>query len=800
MSKLELVKWLKEMGYDGDIPENLDSVCNPATFFIWKQVIQNAINKNTVINMRNNIIIKRLQNKTLDQQDEYNYPILEISAYKKRQDIERNITILTAQIQNKEHQIDALSMENKIKYVTIENLNAKTKENTEKAYLFQMRVKDLEKNISETEENLSSAKSITPTEVNDNLHANEITELLQKCATKLEKHLREIPLEEKSVIMPPKSTIKKNHLKTPGFNSFETFLCKSERKFTENKVTIIKRNVPYDNEDKTIKKVNKALFTDSFSEIKENIPILKVNDFDLVERTPEKNVRGKRESLGILPDDFLNFSDDLNDTIAPLSIIMEQSHLSKQLSDRSHFVSKIKSNDGKNENKISINQSGYSVAKNDLLLKNIINNYEVANSLKEGLHKYDRRLLWSIFCNLNENLITELQKCIISCNDYKRNTINNRIDMAQLYFIHVYIGIHTDKVKKSINEISKNIKNERRKINEHLSSKRVALEKNYELNRVLDLEIKNVGLDATLSTMKQELNKSKHIVYSSLLQSIDKISDLNNIFNIEPKQIGLDSETTKNSLTTTNNEYNYEILIVNKKILSVNEHIMTKLNGIQDFLGHIDKVFNNIKDIKENTNTNVHKLSNFIVDMSWAETLSMNLISEEVNAFEKFPLAYNKQFKYMYKLNGTANFRDISYQNIPSHISLNSDVLYIVSNILETPYSPPETILVNILKSKLKLQALKSINTENHFPKYTEYSKNDLKHQDSENEAALLSKLNHLCNSSRIIKINSAYATIQQIIEIWTKMPLKNFILPSTLVDGKKYKYYEQKFINSLAV
>lgn len=62
-------------------------------------------------------------------------------------------------------------------------------------------------------------------------------------------------------------------------------------------------------------------------------------------------------------------------------------------------------------------------------------------------------------------------------------------------------------------------------------------------------------------------------------------------------------------------------------------------------------------------------------------------------------------------------FRDISACAIPSYLDVDSNTLYKIANILDSPLNVPEKILINILKSKYKLNVLKSLSADEELPK-----------------------------------------------------------------------------------
>lgn len=70
----------------------------------------------------------------------------------------------------------------------------------------------------------------------------------------------------------------------------------------------------------------------------------------------------------------------------------------------------------------------------------------------------------------------------------------------------------------------------------------------------------------------------------------------------------------------------------------------------------------------------------------------------------------------------------------------------------------------------------------------------DLLSQESDNEKAL-ERINQICNSSRSKAVIHSSDVIEETLDIWTKMPLKDFICPKILVNDKNYKYYEEEFL-----
>lgn len=63
----------------------------------------------------------------------------------------------------------------------------------------------------------------------------------------------------------------------------------------------------------------------------------------------------------------------------------------------------------------------------------------------------------------------------------------------------------------------------------------------------------------------------------------------------------------------------------------------------------------------------------------------------------------------MYFSNPTIFYHNMCTDVLPLEEELNTDTLYMLLDILESSFSPPETILLDILRSKTKVDILKGM-------------------------------------------------------------------------------------------
>ncbi|XP_018576272.1 uncharacterized protein LOC108914847 [Anoplophora glabripennis] len=733
---VDLIKWFKMMGYDYHIPEEqLVNICNKSTSFIWHELMQNTKPKQEVDNLRNNVIINRLRSTTLNKQDEFSYPIKNIVLYLKKQALEKKINSLQSVIKEKRDMVNNQSKNNKIKYIAIEKLKSQIQENKEREYFLDKKYKMLEKNIQNAEETLTCAKNLTPVELDENPNSTEIMETLQKCAEKLEKILKEIPSHNKHNNSTQKSfRFYSAQKESKTQSTFEKYLIMSERKHSE-KITVFKHGRGSAKSNRNNKenassnrKISKNLFASATEE--------------------HANAANKRESLGILPDSYLN-KNDLNNELEVDSVenifmnmySINESNVNGSLP-KNHFDINCTLQFSEHHNLKNVNQMP-----KEILFDKFYNDEFITNKLQTLLYNHNRQIIWNTFESLNDDLNLDVAKNIIL--KFRKNERNNNInqeDIARLQFLHIQTELQVLKLKAILKDMLGKIMKKKKFIYAAINSRGILPEQVEDVGKLFELQLYDICLDVTLTEMKKEIN------------SIKKID-------------------TRNDLHITLG-----------KISKTKEDIVDKIGSIKQYISDVYDTLQSTVHAREATIACVRKIGPFVEDLTWSVPLTEHLCSTEVKTFEKFPLEYNRRCVYT---NPRVVYRDIT-DDFPGVADLDSDILYMLTNILENPFSPPEFVVLQILKCKIKLNALKLLPSQS-TSNYRKYSIEELQAQESYIQYAL-DKLNSIIFSSAANNILSTAERTKNVMKIWLEMPLKDFISHKRIVEGHDYKFYEKRY------
>ncbi|KAH0816575.1 hypothetical protein GEV33_006218 [Tenebrio molitor] len=651
-SKVEA--WLRNMGYDRQIPESLTKICNPSTAFIWEQLISNVKPRQEALNIKKNIIINRLTKKPLERQNEFNYPIREIEVYMERQRLEKKVQVLERKVEEKGVMIDDLLKKNKMKYVTIDNIRSKIKENKEKKFLLEKKSRKMDEDACYAEELLTLARNLTPVEMEEHTTTGDaITETLQKCAEKLQKLV-------------------------DGFS---------------------------------FPKTNKSLSTLS------NVP-KKTNT-----RKPQ------RESLGLLPDDCINLSTELDFFLQ--SSNKSESSLLKSMSDFDNLMLEP-------------------VIKNQDMLETLCEDKEVTESLKHLLHKNNRHLILTQWKKKFENSIGEIGDMLIKCNQPIRSDKNyNQDDLTQLYFTHVKMELEKEKCRAVLKKLQESTRKRKEEILANLQSQRNA----DELVRSFELEMEKAYITGANNFLRKECERSQ-------------MSDTGN-----------------------------ELQKVCVKIDQTKEEISHKSQCIQSLINDTYRVIEKIQSNREEFLSVVKKFAPYFSDLSWATGLKNEVNKQEVEIFKSFPLEYNRKIK----IGGSKIFcRDICDTTVPSYIELDPSNLEMVTALMDSPCSSPESVIFDILQSKVTLNTfLKFAQSTSEFPNLDgqTYCLEELTHKEKYIES-VVNKLNSIINSAGVKRVLSGPEEMKKVADLRTEMPFRNFISEKRLVNGHNYQYYDKMLEN----
>ncbi|CAG9820376.1 unnamed protein product [Phaedon cochleariae] len=453
----------------------------------------------------------------------------------------------------------------------------------------------------------------------------------------------------------------------------------------------------------------------------------------------------KRESLGLLsescmnnsePEDFLVEADPLSTT---LSVVQEDiGTVSVSSAVQENLLSRMHGRDV-----TSVSTTTLVEKKNDDL-KKLCENKEVCEQLMQLLHCHNRQMIWNVFQSMDHSVHLDISKNLVLDHQKAGGKINQD-DISQLRFLHVQNEFKILKQKAMLKQLEHQVDAKKKNVHVFLSDRGISAKK---LEKLFELLYRDANLDATLTAMKKEITAAK--------SSQEKI----------------------------------DLLIVSGKLAKVKENIETKLFSIQKNIGAVQEILTLTSRTRNETIACVHKLVPFIDDMSWSSPLVEGLFSDEIRTFEKFPLEYNRRSVHV---DPSIFYKDLCISNLPSDEDIDDQTLYILGEALENPSSFPEIVVFNILKAKLKLDVLKSMQKVPEISHQQKYTFEDLESQESYVQYAL-ERLNTLLHSTSTMRTLNSAASAKKVMDIWLEMPLKDFISPNIKVDGNEYSFYEKQY------
>uniref|UniRef100_A0A6P7FTK2 Uncharacterized protein LOC114330874 n=1 Tax=Diabrotica virgifera virgifera TaxID=50390 RepID=A0A6P7FTK2_DIAVI len=201
-------------------------------------------------------------------------------------------------------------------------------------------------------------------------------------------------------------------------------------------------------------------------------------------------------------------------------------------------------------------------------------------------------------------------------------------------------------------------------------------------------------------------------------------------------------------------------------------------------------IFLAINRMRNTTSLCVRKLAAFTNDLSWCSMLQMKLNYQEMKIFEDFPLEHNRRF---INTEPSLYYRDIHTNTFLCNREINEENLNKLIVILNNPFTMPETIILNILRTKLMLTALKSIKPVENKAHYNKYSLKQLQDKESYISNAV-EQLHSVIASSTSKTSLSASNISQKVMDLWVEMPFTKYIPSNRIFDNKDYKTYEKEF------
>ncbi|KAF7265558.1 hypothetical protein GWI33_021012 [Rhynchophorus ferrugineus] len=716
----ELVTWLRKMGFTEDIPDSFVDICNKSTLFIWEQLMQNVIPKKEAENIKKNIVLHRLQQKDLNRQNEFIYKMKIVELYRKKLDLENKLSLLRDTVQEKDIRIQRLSQNSKVKELTIDFLKKKISQNKQRKYLLDLKTQHLEKQNYETEEMLDKLINATPLEVELSSSTKDISETVEKCSEKLTKIIKKNLEAKQNTTQHGTYNTNSKKRKPADMSSIASYMAIREREDFQNM---------------SISLVNKLQSKEylmppnmSHKHGKENI--MGISEVSL--KVP-KTQTDKRESLGILHDSFIK-----NDSFSDLSKTFLSSNKPDDNSNDNVFMntqdnidpnnSVISTHGNKNKSKLdSPKIQNYSDDETNLKLNELLrlsNRNLVYNAVQKNIDEV----------KLQFSMIASVPNC-----SQKNIQRDNEDNVAKLQAIHIQNELKIIQQKGILKIFLNNIATKRAQILETIGQ---------ENEEHLDLAIKQVKTDASLTAIKKEINSPKW---------------------------------------ANNNEE--ELEIIHSKIFKIKNEIGSKTSLLQLSIEELNKVHADIFTIQGKASSRLWNLLLLKEETKWMEPMLENRWVTEIDMFEHFPLEYQRQCKFTDK---KTFYRDLCIDNYSEIEKMSHEDLQMLCTILESTLSPPEIVLANIIKEKEKLEFLKSFKKKTDAISTKNYSFEELRQQESYLSYAIDS-LKTIMSSSKASKTLAVADSVEQSMKIWLEMPIKYLISDKRLVDGQTYQFYEEK-------
>ncbi|XP_066158737.1 myosin-6-like [Euwallacea fornicatus] len=754
----ELVKWVRKMGYTGSIPENLSCICNNSTRLLWEDLIRNCCPKQEVERIRRDIILHRLNSKSLDEQDHFPYKNKEIEIYKQKQHLEFRLKTLKSNIREKKLLFEGLTNKCILKDVSVKALDEKIDECEQRRFLLDCKQKQVQLQISQVEDMLVKLKNVTPIEGRDDSKSQNINETLEHCAVKLEKMILEEQILKWEKLPKAPADVSQSTRKDPKHeSSIAMFLSMRERENFDEITNSCKKQ--HQQSSKTISKthikVKQRLFDTSRVIIQNSdktISDCDTSNFHILstisdmEATPERTIDiSKCESLGLLPNNFL---EDLKEDQSFLS-----SYANSEILDNM-FTPLVAGISERFSFKIPKTLQKKSESNKTKLYKNS----SVNKLVEELLHNNNQELIFQVLEKQKESLKEKFLELSVQDSEADENIVKvTDEDVSKLHYVHIETELNIVKQKGELKELVMKIG--RKKM--HLLASFELKPNRIKLEEWLEAYLNQIALDSSINAIKKQLRE----VNASKSQHSDD-NDLN---------------------------------VLASKKLKIKTEIANKMKLIQWMVEMLRESHETIAVTRETVQNSLWQLRALTLNTDWMNPLLGDITSVELQVFQKFPLNFYRRCSHT---DPEVFYRDLCSGNLPDVSEISSRDLQMLIEILRSPLQPPEVLLLDFLKSKRMLECLRDIKQRQHkqdfLPEnFRKYSLEDLKTQESYLDYAV-DKLKSLMLSSSAAKTLGVGDWVKQTMEIWSEMPYKDFISVKREVEGHGFQYYKKRLARFL--
>nr|CAI5866204.1 unnamed protein product [Callosobruchus analis] len=371
----------------------------------------------------------------------------------------------------------------------------------------------------------------------------------------------------------------------------------------------------------------------------------------------------------------------------------------------------------------------------------------VKKDLDKLLHNHNRTVIWNVFQGIENDIHNKIMKKLSEGFTQQDSQENYRDDLAQLHFIHIQTELQHLNNTMALKKLEFRVKQRKDELCNMLSKTEFSERRKEQLLAAFDAQLEYIGLEAKLQVLKNELHSAKQL------------------------------EVDRQQLLQTGIE-------------QVKKNIITKINNIEHYIQSMETVLQNKAQTMKTTYNCVEELLPYIEDMSWCDLLTKKLNHEELRIFQQFPYGYNRKCS---NTDPSVYYRNLCTSAFPEDVELDTETMFMFAEILQSPFSPPEAILRNILQTKQKLDSWRTIDDAVKIPQFQQHTLESLEKQESYVQCAL-DKLHHLLTSPMSQQTLSATELARKSLEIWLEMPFKDLCVSKNIVHGKDYLYYKKQY------
>ncbi|XP_017776598.1 PREDICTED: uncharacterized protein LOC108562701 [Nicrophorus vespilloides] len=370
------------------------------------------------------------------------------------------------------------------------------------------------------------------------------------------------------------------------------------------------------------------------------------------------------------------------------------------------------------------------------------------------LCNYNRKLIWNTLRGLQDDLRFDLKKFVDSSenqhsSDFRANN-TKQSKMPEMHTIHIKKEFAAMKCSFNAQILRRKIHKKMEEIFCSLKSETVNEAVMDEVKTSISLKMEEVSLNNTLASLNASLVELRAVM---------------------------------------NNEN--DLIFVQENIHKLHSVLEVNVNKVIYKLRLFDYLKRAMDRCKMDTYLQVKKLIRYTENFGWMEPLGEEAIMDEIKAFSSFPLNHNKQFKFTQKSGNPVYYRNKS-NRLAFDEDLDANSASMIVAILDNPAFIPEVILLGFLKIKKKMEAVDKFHKINVDCAHSNYTFEQLQKQESYIDYAI-DKFWYLvgpCDRKKSLSV----AKMEELMKLWTEMPVKDFLSDKKLFNGENYKYYEAMY------